>query len=109
MALVSGGLGIVGLGLGAVFGGLALGDQNMEKSNCSTGGCPNRPQAQADYTTGGSNATGSTVAFAVGGALVAAGIVLFVTAPTAPRGGGSARLYLAPWGDGHGLVIGGGL
>ena len=35
LAVIGGGLGVVGLGVGAVFGGLALSDQSQEKSNCS--------------------------------------------------------------------------
>jgi hypothetical protein len=111
LAVIGGGLGVVGLGVGAIFGGLALSDQSQEKNNCSAGGCPNRPQAQADYSTGNDNATASTVAFIAGGAFLAAGAVLFFTAhdPAAPPATG--RLYLAPstTGRGAGFVLGGDL
>jgi len=111
LAVISGGVGIVGLGLGGLFGGLAMSDQGQEKSNCSSSGCPNRGQANADYTTGNTNATVSTVAFIAGGVFVAAGAVLYFTAhdPAAPPATGN--LYLAPStvGDGAGLVLGGAL
>jgi hypothetical protein len=109
LAVVGGGLGVVGLALGGVFGGLAIGDQNMEKSNCSSSGCSNRPQAQADYNTGGDNATASTVSFIAGGALLAAGAVLFFTAKDPVSTATTGRLYLAPstTGRGPGLVLGG--
>jgi hypothetical protein len=111
LAVISGGVGIVGLGLGGLFGGLAMSDQGQEKSNCSSSGCPNRGQANADYTTGNTNATVSTVAFIAGGVFVAAGAVLYFTAhdPAAPPATGN--LYLAPstMGDGAGLVLGGAL
>ncbi len=111
LAVISGGVGIVGLGLGGVFGGLALSDQSSEKSNCSASACTNRPQANADFSTGNDNATASTVAFIAGGVFLAAGAVLFFTAhdPAAPPATG--RLYLAPstTGRGAGFVLGGDL
>jgi hypothetical protein len=110
LAVVGGGLGVIGLGVGAIFGGLALSDQSQEKSNCAPGGCPNRPQAQADYSTGGDNATASTVAFIAGGAFLAAGVVLYFTAPAPAAPSTSGRLYLAPstLARGGGFVLGGG-
>jgi hypothetical protein len=109
LAVIGGGLGVAGLALGGVFGGLAISDQNMEKSNCASGGCPNRPQAQADYNTGNDNATASTVSFIAGGALLAAGAVLFFTAKDPASTATAGRLYLAPstTGRGPGLVLGG--
>jgi hypothetical protein len=109
LAVIGGGLGVVGLGVGALFGGLAIGDQNMEKSNCSSSACSNRPQAQADFTTGNSNATVSTVAFIAGGALVAAGAVLYFTAHDPAAATSTGRLYLAPstTGSGPAFMLGG--
>jgi hypothetical protein len=108
LAVVSGGLGVVGLGFGAVFGGLAISDQNMEKSNCSSSSCSNKGQAQADYTTAGQNANVSTAGFIAGGVLLAAGAVLFFTASD-PAGPTTGRLYLAPspTPSGPGIVLGG--
>ena len=96
LAVVAGGVGVAGLVVGSVFGGLAMSDQSQEKSNCSTSGCPNRGQANADFTTGGQNATVSTIGFVAGGVLVAAGAVLFFTAHDAPAAPATGRLYLAP-------------
>ncbi len=115
LAVVSGGVGVVGLGLGTAFGLLAADDQSMQRSNCSPGACPNRAQAQADYSTGNDNATGSTVAFIGGGVFLAAGAVLFFTAhdaradSAAHSAPAAARLYLAPTTltHGAGLVLGG--
>jgi hypothetical protein len=109
LAVISGGVGVVGLGLGAVFGGLAMSDQSQEKTNCSTGGCPNRPQAVADYNTGGSNGTASTVGFIAGGVLIAAGAVLFFTAPSPTAAPATGHIYLAPstTPNGAGFVLGG--
>jgi hypothetical protein len=98
LALVAGGAGVVGVGLGIVFGVLASSDQSQEKSNCSTSSCSNRGQASADYTTATQNATGSTVAFIAGGVLVAAGAVLWFTAPSNRTSSTTAvgGLHLAP-------------
>lgn len=111
LAVISGGVGIVGLGLGGVFGGLAISDQSQEKNNCSSSSCPNRGQANADYTTGNTNATVSTVAFIAGGVFVAAGAVLFFTAHDPAAAPTTGRLFLAPSTTGHGagLVLGGAL
>jgi hypothetical protein len=82
LALVGGGLGVVGVALGAVFGAYASSAQSREKGDCSASACPNRPQARADYDAATKDATGSTVAFAAGGVLLAAGVVLWITAPS---------------------------
>jgi serine/threonine-protein kinase len=77
--LVVGGVGIAGLAVGAALGFLAKSknDEALDKNNC--------PSATQCYDTGieltnqaKSFALGSTVSFAVGGVLVAAGTGLFV-------------------------------
>lgn len=95
LGVVGVGLGLVGVGLGTSWGLYALSSQNREKSDCPAASSCNRPQANEDYTTAHEDATASTVAFAAGGALLAAGAVLWFTAPSvhvAPsvgsRGGG---------------------
>lgn len=96
LAVVGGGLGLVGVGLGTSWGLYAISSQNREKSDCPSAGpgC-NRAQANEDYTVAHEDATASTVAFVAGGALLAAGAILWLTAPSvhvAPavgsRGGG---------------------
>jgi len=81
LAYVLGGAGVVGLGLGTVF---AL----KAKSTYDDSGahCPRGPAScDADGVSGGKDAnaqaTVSTIAFLAGGALLASGVVLFVTAP----------------------------
>ena len=115
LALVTGGVGLVGIGLGAVFGALAIADKNKEGQNCGTPAtCGNFAQASEDYRVAGNNATGATLAFIAGGVLVAGGAVLWFTAPKSSGATPSAsrtRLGLAPWLDGRaqGLVITGSL
>ncbi|HEY1697231.1 MAG TPA: hypothetical protein VGG39_33955 [Polyangiaceae bacterium] len=97
LAVAGGGLGLVGIGLGTSWGLYAVSAQNQEKSHCSGSGCPNPRQANEDYSTAKEDATASTIAFAAGGVLLAAGAVLFFTshsvqvAPTVgTRGAGLA-------------------
>lgn len=94
VALVAGGLGIVGLGVGGIFGGLAVSSQSKEKSDCSTSACPNPGQATSDYNSATQDATASTIGFIAGGVLVAAGAVFWLTAPraeSAPASPAAAR------------------
>jgi hypothetical protein len=81
LAVIGAGLGVVGVGVGAAFGGYAISAQNRQKSDCGPSACPNFAQAQQDYTTAGQNATASTVAFVAGGAFLAAAAVLWFTQP----------------------------
>ena len=86
LGLVAGGAGIVGLGIGTIFGILAASKWSSTKSECAGAvSCPNYTQAAADHGTTVSDATVSTVSFVAGGALLAAGAALFFTAPS-PRG-----------------------
>jgi hypothetical protein len=78
--------GLVGLGLGATFGGLALARHGDVTSVCPNDVCPSDPArdqvagANADSQT---FATISTVAFVAGAVLAATGLVLFLAAPRA--------------------------
>lgn len=80
LAIVSGVVGVVGLGLGAMWGGYAISAQNMQNACGSSAFC-SHAQAVEDYDTAQRNATASTIALSLGGALVAAGVVLWITAP----------------------------
>jgi len=76
-----GGLGIVGLGLGAAWGVQAINAKN--EPGCQNGVCNSEAAAQVQRD-GHDAGDRSTIAFIAGGALVAAGVVLWFTAP---RGG----------------------
>jgi hypothetical protein len=95
LGLTSGVVGVVGLGLGAVFGGFAISIQNQEKSDCPAPGCQRYPQAAADYDYAQRNALASTVSFIAGGVLAATGIVLLVTSHTRPT---TAAVNVSPFG-----------
>ncbi len=94
MGLVSGGIGVAGLIVGATFGLIAQSDNNDAKHDCPTNSTCN-PQGLASTTSALHAATASTVAFIAGGALTAAGLVLYLSAPTGAPGSG-ARLGLSP-------------
>jgi hypothetical protein len=90
-----GGLGVIGIGIGSALGLVAK--SNFDKSNsggrcnkdtnfCTSDGLALRKDAQ-------SAATGSTIGFVAGGVALAAGVVLYVTAP---RGGEQTGITISP-------------
>jgi hypothetical protein len=112
LAIVGAGIGVVGLGLGAMFGAYAASSKGREQTDCSSSGCPSYAQALEDYRTAKRDATGSTVAFAAGGALLATGVVLWFTAPKsggAPASAGPLRVSPLVASSGGGLLLGGAL
>ncbi len=85
LGLVSGGVGVVGIGLGVVFGAFAISSQNQEKTDCPAPNCLHYEQSLTDYDYANRNATAATIAFIVGGVLAAGGVVLWFTAPKKVR------------------------
>lgn len=85
VALATGAAGAVGLAAGAILGGLAA-SKNGEMSQFCTDGSPPACNATGmgiagDVKTFG---TSSTIGFIAGGALLAGGVALWLTAPGAP-------------------------
>ena len=72
-------VGAVGLGVGAVFGALAISETSTVKSSCVNGTCPAR--VGDDLATAQRNGDVSTAAFIVGGAFAATGVVLLIALP----------------------------
>jgi hypothetical protein len=88
IALVVGGVGVVGLGLGAAFGFVAISKKNEAQSACpGQSECPT-PDGVSKWNDVVSNGNVSTVAFIVGGVGLAAGVVLWLTAPSSSTGEG---------------------
>jgi hypothetical protein len=94
LGLAAGGAGVVGVVVGAIFGGLTLSSWSSAKS-----ACPTFTNCTADATNDRSRAltesTVSDIGIIAGGVLVATGAVLYFTAPkrdAAP----AARLRLGP-------------
>jgi hypothetical protein len=81
IGLVVGGLGVIGIGIGTVFGLSAMSKENdATKNHCdSTDHCD--PQGVQLGKDAQSAATASTIAFAVGGVALAGGVLLYFTAP----------------------------
>lgn len=95
MALVAGGAGVVGLGVGTVFGLVAL-----SKKSAAQTACPDRCATSTgvtDWNDARSAGNLSTVGFVAGGVLVAAGVVLWLATPPA-RGeaGAGVAVGIAP-------------
>lgn len=96
LAIVAGGAGVAGLAVGGVFGFVAKGHNDDAAGHCAGSLCDAAGIASLDQAR--SAATVSTVGFIAGGALLAGGVVLWLTAPSAapnaaPAGKG---LLLAP-------------
>lgn len=89
--IVVGGAGVIGVGIGAALGVVAKGQYDEAEASCTGSTCPQAALDQHDEAR--TSALGSTLAFAIGGAAMATGIVLLVTAPGA---GDQARYWLAP-------------
>jgi hypothetical protein len=83
--IVTGSVGLVGLGLGAVFGAMAYSAWGSVKSECFGGAPCDVGKATVDRGHAIDFATASDVAFILGGVLAAAGVVMFVVPPRARR------------------------
>ncbi len=81
IAVVAGGVGLVGLGVGAAFGAMTFSQWNNARSECTTA-CAPGSQAQNDKSNASTSATLSDVGFIAGGVFVAAAAVLWFTAPS---------------------------
>lgn len=104
LGLALGGAGIVGLGLGSVFGVIAMNKDKQADEICGgTAECPAGEGGEDRTREARQNAMISTIAFAAGGALVASGIVIYLTAPKAQE---TAQLRLSPTAGGARLTLG---
>lgn len=93
------GVGVIGVGVGSVFGIVALGKASDVKDACSGTRCP--PSSKDDVDSGRSAATISTVGFVVGGAgLVAAAIGYFALSKPSAASGRTVTPFLTSSGLG---------
>jgi tetratricopeptide (TPR) repeat protein len=102
LALVLGGLGLVGIGLGTYFGIRTLSKQGVVDDNCQGELC-NQEGLDADEDAH-TSATVSTIAFAAGGALAIAGLVVVLTASSSDDPAPQA-LWLSPRVSSQGLDL----
>ncbi len=104
VGLVVGGLGIVGLGVGAATGLVASSAWSKVESACGSGGASNcsagttsRSSVTSNRDSAQTYGTVSTVAFVAGGVLLAAGVVLYLTGgPGARQTSGEPHVALEP-------------
>ncbi len=80
------GVGGVGLVLGAVFGGLALGAKGTASDNCSSDLLHCNSKGIDSLDSARTFATVSTIGFVAGGVLLVGGLVLFIAAPKKEAG-----------------------
>jgi len=78
---IVGGVGVVGLGIGTVFGLKAISNADNARELCPNGQC-NDQAGQKAADDAHTQATISNVSFIVGAAAVATGVVLYFTLPT---------------------------
>lgn len=105
-ALVVGGAGVAGLVTGAVLAGLAVaayGDARSQGCSDATNECPNQPAIDTRSTALG-RGNAATWALAGGAALLGAGAVLWLTAPSS---GASARVGVGAGAEGPAVLVGG--
>jgi hypothetical protein len=93
LALVAGGIGVVGLGVGTAFGVMAMSKKNDAQSACP-GQC-STADGVSKWSDAGSAGNISTIAFIVGGVGVAGAAVLWFTAPST-SGGTGTQVGLGP-------------
>jgi hypothetical protein len=84
LAAAAGGVGVVGLGVGTVFGIVALSTRSAANGICPDATCPTQAGSQK-WSDAVAASNISTVAFIVGGASLLAGATLWFTAPAATR------------------------
>jgi hypothetical protein len=81
LAIVAGGIGVVGLGIGSAFGVIAMSQKSDAQSACPGSQCTTQVGVNK-WNTAGSTGNVSTIAFVIGGLGVAGAAVLWFTAPT---------------------------
>ncbi len=105
IALALGGAGVVGVGVGSFFGLRSIAKHSDYEALCSENVCASSAGPIHDEAVAAGNA--STVAFVLGGVLVAGGVVLWLVAP--PSASPAARLRMAPTvgSSGAGAIVAG--
>jgi len=102
-ALVVGAVGVVGLGLGSVFGLVSLSKHDASELGCNAQSACSGPAA-ATRTEAIHAGNVSTAAFAIGALAVTAGVVLWVTAPSGRGSASNTNLGFAPAPSGAAMV-----
>jgi hypothetical protein len=91
VGLVTAGVGVVGIGVGSVFGVIALSNKNdAEAAGCVGDVCPSSAASKRDDARNAGNV--STIFFVAGGVLAAAGVTIWLLAPR-PASAPTVGLY----------------
>jgi hypothetical protein len=101
-ALAVGGAGVASLLVGTITGIVTLTTKSTVTANCDGPACNQEGFDAAQRAKALGNA--STATFVIGGALVTAGVVLYLTAPRTPTKQTGLRLGIAPRHDGALLI-----
>jgi hypothetical protein len=83
LGLTAGGLGIVAVVFGSIFGAETFSAVSAQKKDCPTAPCANAAAAASDHSTAVTDSTVSTISFIAGPVLLAGGALLLFTAPRA--------------------------
>ncbi len=83
IALALGGAGILGLGVGSIFGIITVSNWNAAQHDCGRA-CSANSAGQREERSAAADGTTSTVAFVAGGAALAAGALLWFVTPESP-------------------------
>jgi hypothetical protein len=97
LGLALGGAGIVGVAVGSAFGLMAQSSWKRAQAECNgptPAQCPQHDQAVSDRHATLTSGAISTIAFAVGGAALATGVVLVLTAPGPTRAGAMNAVHV---------------
>jgi hypothetical protein len=98
---IVGGAGIVGVGVGAILGILAIGDKST--ANCTTSGSSTTCANPSAETSAIGIANGSTAAIVAGGVLLAGGVVMVVVGRKSSGSSTTGGLEIGPMvGSGNG-------
>jgi hypothetical protein len=97
-AIAVGAVGVVGIGVGSVFGWMSLSKHNHADTECPPNGTCLNADAVSTWRDAVHFGNVSTVAFAVGGAALATGAVLWFVAPKSAGARREARLAVGPGG-----------
>ena len=102
VALIVGGVGVIGVGVGSAFGLMAKASDDKADPLCSTSDhCTD--EGKSYINSAHSKATVATVAFSIGGAGLLGGAILWLTAPRAQERGASVAVVPTVGPDGAGL------
>jgi hypothetical protein len=103
LAIAAGAVGVAGAGAGAYFGLDAWSKWSKARGRCPAGGRCDATGASLSADAGAA-ADRATASFVVGGVALAAGVLLWLTAPSATLEGGKTAVRIVPAGPGAGGV-----